>query len=92
MAKSSPERQARREHVVEAFIVQKCPGCGRFFVLRGRVAPVSEGASEDEAASRAYRLAAEYEKRKPSRHALIVVTEGLPGSEPLDADDDASLH
>ena len=92
MTRSSPDRRARREHATEAFIVQPCSICGGFFVLRGPVTPVAKSASEDEANARARELAGEYEKRQPSRPALLVVTEEAPRTEPASPDDDATLH
>ena len=92
MAKSSSEHLAVCRHDAEAFIVWECPGCGRLFVLRGRMTPVEECASGDEANARVKELAGEHVERNPSGCSLVVVAEQMIGIEPLSPDDDASPH
>jgi len=92
MTKPSTARLARRQHATEAFIAHMCSGCGRIFILRGRVTPVAECASEDEANSHVQKLATEYRKREPSSPVLAIMTEEDFDAERPGPDDDAPLH
>lgn len=92
MTKSSPERRARRQHAMEAFVVRVCSDCGRSYVLRGEITPVAECASGDEANARAHELAREYGKQNAPRQTLVVVASDWWDTTLSSPDDDALRH